>query len=356
MNVLSIVGIQAGCEEKGNVSSFIAQDAEIVIRSQGGDNEAESIVNEYGKFLFRMTPCGIFNQDAMNIISAGALLNLDTLTREIAEVEVKTEQKSENLFIDIRTNIVMPYHMEKGEYSIKECLFDKLSGLGVSAGDLLDDDVLSSRLDEITSAKGLTNKAELLKVCHYWKETFEQYIIDTLPIVRTAVESESFIVLQGNGGLLSDINWGLKPSFASTTASLLQGAGIAPNAVAKTFGVAKAEKEIDAVAMNYAAYIDGVTDIALTSLSSLDGEKELKICTGYMIEGEYYANLPEPSLAQKAKPIFESYPGWLCPTTDCTSFEELPENARSYILALEELLSVHITMIEVIPSQMIIRC
>ncbi len=355
MSVTAIVGVQRGNEGKGLITTFLSEDAEIIIRCQGGDKEAGCVVNEYGKFLLHMAPCGIFNPDAMNIIAPGVLLNLDALNSEFAEIEVKTGQSPENLFIDKRTNIVMPYQLAKGDESVKACLLDKVAGLGITAGDLLDDDVLKTRLTEVTNAKGINNFEELLMVCHYYKDRFAPYIIDTLPIVRYAVENDSPILLQGNGGLLSDINWGIDQMYGNSSAALCQGAGIAPKAITKTIGVAKAENNFDAIALDYACYIDGVTDVALTSLSSLDSEEELKICTGYMIEGEYYQNLPEAALARRAKPIYETFPGWLCPTLRCSSWEELPKNAQDYIKAIEEYANVHIAFIAVGQDQVIIR-
>ena len=113
----------------------------------------------------------------------------------------------------------------------------------------------------------------------------------------------------------------------------------------------------DAVAADFACYMNGVTDIALTKLDVLDTFPKIKVCTGYMIDGEYYSYLPETRLQERAKPIYETFDGWMTDTTKCRKWDELPENARTYILALEKMLNTHITYISVGPErdQLIIR-
>ena len=113
----------------------------------------------------------------------------------------------------------------------------------------------------------------------------------------------------------------------------------------------------DAVAADFACYMNGVTDIALTKLDVLDTFPKIKVCTGYMIDGEYYSHLPETRLQEKAKPIYETFDGWMTDTTKCREWDELPENAKAYVLALEKMLGVHITYISVGPErdQLIIR-
>ena len=114
---------------------------------------------------------------------------------------------------------------------------------------------------------------------------------------------------------------------------------------------------LDLVAADYACYMNGVTDLALTKLDVLDSFETIKVCTGYMIEGEYYSHLPDTLYQEKAKPIYEDFKGWLCDTSKCRTWEELPENARNYILEIEKRLNTHITYISVGPErdQLIVR-
>ena len=113
----------------------------------------------------------------------------------------------------------------------------------------------------------------------------------------------------------------------------------------------------DAVAADYACYMNGVTDVCLTKIDVLDTFEKIKVCTGYMIDGEHYSNLPDTSLQEKAKPIYTEFEGWMEDTTQCRTWESLPEKCRKYILEVEKLIGSPITLISVGPErdQLIIR-
>lgn len=103
--------------------------------------------------------------------------------------------------------------------------------------------------------------------------------------------------------------------------------------------------------------MNGVTDVCLTKVDVLDSFETLKVCTGYMINGEYYSYLPETRLQEQAKPIYEEFEGWMADTTGCRKWEDLPAKCQAFILKLEELIKAPITLISVGPErdQLIIR-
>ncbi len=423
MSVSCVVGLQWGDEGKGRVVDYLAQKADIVIRYQGGDNAGHTVVNEYGKFGLHILPSGIFNEETMNIVGAGTVVNFDRMHSEKEDIEKKIGRKLDNLFIDERAHIILPYHMaldgaEETKRSESEkigttkrgigpCYQDKAARAGIRACDLLDENTLTKRLSAILPKKnreleyyGLKTYTleELLEKCREWKNEFGLKIIDTVPVVREAVESNKNILLEGQLGIMRDNDWGIYPYSTSsnpTSSGACNGAGIPPRAINKVYGVAKAYSTsvgggpymtelfdedgeklrtiggeygvttgrprrcgwFDAVATDYAVYMNGVTDICLTKIDVLDSFKTIKVCTGYMIEGEYYSNLPETRLQEKAKPIYKEFEGWMEDTTKCRTWESLPEKCRSYILELEKLVNAHITLISVGPErdQLIIR-
>ncbi len=423
MSVSCVVGLQWGDEGKGRVVDYLAQTADIVIRYQGGDNAGHTVVNEYGKFGLHILPSGIFNEETMNIVGAGTVVNFDRMHSEKEDIEKKIGRKLDNLFIDERAHIILPYHMaldgaEETKRSDSEkigttkrgigpCYQDKAARSGIRACDLLDENTLTKRLSAILPKKnreleyyGLKTYTleELLEKCREWKNEFGLKIIDTVPVVREAVESNKNILLEGQLGIMRDNDWGIYPYSTSsnpTSSGACNGAGIPPRAIEKVYGVAKAYSTsvgggpymtelfdedgeklrtiggeygvttgrprrcgwFDAVATDYAVYMNGVTDICLTKIDVLDSFKTIKVCTGYMIEGEYYSNLPETRLQEKAKPIYKEFEGWMEDTTKCRTWESLPEKCRSYILELEKLVNAHITLISVGPErdQLIIR-
>ena len=423
MSVNAVVGVQWGDEGKGRIVDYLARDAQMVIRFQGGDNAGHTVINELGRFALHIIPSGVFNPETMNIVSAGTVVNFDTMAEEIDNIEKTAGRSVDNVFIDRRAHLIMPYHClldgaEEGRRSegqkigttkrgIGPCYSDKAARMGLRAGDLLDEDWLRTRIELLLPKKnrdleyyGLKTFTvdELMAKCASWKERFGSYIIDSMPVVRDAVESGRNILLEGQLGIMRDNDWGIYPYTTSSNPTVsggCNGAGIPPCCISKVVGVAKAYSTsvgggpymtelfdedgrklrdigheygvttgrprrcgwFDAVAADFACYMNGVTDIALTKLDVLDTFPKIKVCTGYMIDGEYYSYLPETRLQERAKPIYETFDGWMTDTTKCRKWDELPENARTYILALEKMLNTHITYISVGPErdQLIVR-
>ncbi len=423
MAVSCVVGLQWGDEGKGRIVDYLATDADIVIRYQGGDNAGHTVVNEYGKFGLHILPSGIFNPETMNIVGAGTVVNFDRMHSELAEIEPKLGRKVDNLFIDVRAHLILPYHMaldgaEEGKRAEKDkigttkrgigpCYQDKAARSGIRVGDLLNWDFLVKRLEANLSKKnreleyyGLPTYTleELLAKCEAWKAEFGAQIIDTTSVVRDAVQSGKKILLEGQLGIMRDNDWGIYPYSTSsnpTSSGACNGAGIPPRALEKVYGVAKAYSTsvgggpymtelfdadgeklrdigheygvttgrprrcgwFDAVATDYAVYMNGVTDVCLTKIDVLDSFEKIKVCTGYMIDGEYYSYLPDTALQEKAKPIYKEYDGWMTDTTACRTWESLPEKCRAYILDVEKLIGAPITLISVGPErdQLIIR-
>ena len=422
-NVNAVVGLQWGDEGKGRVVDYLAKDADLVIRYQGGDNAGHTVINDKGKFGLHIIPSGVFNPETMNIVSAGTVVNFDRMHEELENIKKVSGLEIDNLFIDERAHIIMPYHMaldgaEEGKRSDKEkigttkrgigpCYSDKASRMGIRAADILEPKRLEERLKLLLPKKnrdleyyGLPTVTleDMMALCAKWKEEFGRHIIDTVPVVRDAVESGKKILLEGQLGIMRDNDWGIYPYSTSsnpTAAGGCNGAGIPPRAINKVVGVAKAYSTsvgggpymtelfdadgdklrdighefgvttgrprrcgwFDAVAADYACYMNGVTDVALTKLDVLDTFPKIKVCTGYRIDGEYYTHLPETRLQERAKPVYEEFDGWMSDTTACRTWESLPEKAKEYILALEKLMNTHITYISVGPErdQLIIR-
>ncbi len=106
------------------------------------------------------------------------------------------------------------------------------------------------------------------------------------------------------------------------------------------------------VVVNYAARINGLTDLAITKLDVLGCLDTIKVCTAYDCDGVIYKTVPEhQTLFHHAKPIYTEMPGWKCDISDCRSFDELPQEAKDYILFLEELSGVRVSIITVGPDR-----
>lgn len=284
---------------------------------------------------------------------------------------------------------------------IGPCYEDKAARIGIRAGDLLNWDFLVKRLEHLLPKKnrelsyyGLETYTldYLLEKCHSWREEFGSRIVDTTAITREAVESDRKILLEGQLGIMRDNDWGIYPYSTSsnpTAAGACNGAGIPPRKISKVYGVLKAYSTsvgggpyvaelfdedgdklraiggeygvttgrprrcgwFDAVNADYAVYMNGVTDVALTKIDVLDTFKTIKVCTGYMIDGTSFSYMPDTLFQERAKPIYTEFDGWLADTTECRTWESLPEKCREYILALEDLIGAPITLISVGPER-----
>ena len=107
----AIVGINWGDEGKGKITDVLAQDADVVVRFQGGHNAGHTIINEHGRFALHMLPSGIFNPKTINVLGNGVALNIPAFIEEIENVK-KGGIKLPPLYVSDRAQIVMPYHLQ----------------------------------------------------------------------------------------------------------------------------------------------------------------------------------------------------------------------------------------------------
>jgi adenylosuccinate synthase len=212
MTVTAIVGAQWGDEGKGRIIDYLAQNADVVIRFQGGDNAGHTVINEYGKHALHLIPSGIFNPDTQNIIGSGCVVNPQALMEEMADLE-EAGVSLDNLWISTRAQMVMPYHRLLDELEeaargsdtigttkrgIGPAYADKAARSGLRLGDLLQPDWLESRLD---NALRTTNRKieifggepvdgqELYALLMDYKEKLAPRIVDTMPMTRSAIEN-----------------------------------------------------------------------------------------------------------------------------------------------------------------------
>jgi adenylosuccinate synthase len=271
MSVTVVVGAQWGDEGKGRVVDYLASQADMVIRFQGGDNAGHTVVNDYGRFALHLIPCGIFYSAVRCLLGAGTVVNLDTITQEAAELKAAAVN-TDNLWIDRRAHLIWPYHrlldgaeedrrkrevddgqeMGTTRRGIGPVYADKHAYNGIRAGDLLDPDLLRQRLELVTPLKnrqlgfyGLQQFTveELMDQAAAWRAQHGGRIVDTLPWVRDAVRSGQFVLLEGQLGVGRDVNWGIYPyttASSPTAGGACIGAGFPPGAITDVLGVVKA--------------------------------------------------------------------------------------------------------------------
>ncbi len=415
MTITAVVGAQWGDEGKGRVVDYLAQQADLVIRYQGGDNAGHTVVNDLGLFRLHLVPSGIFNPATRCIIGPGTVVHPPALLAEMAEVAA-AHVSLDNLWLSERSHVVMPYHrlldgLEEGarggaqigttKRGIGPAYADKAARHGIRLGDLLRPDYLRERLTLILPNKnrelahfGAAPLAleDVIGEALSWGEALAGRITDTLPMVQEAVRGCHEVLLEGQLGVMRDLDWGTYPYVTSSNplaAGAYLGAGLPPRAIDRIIGVVKAYctavgagpfptelhdetgarlREVgqefgattgrprrcgwfDGVAIAYAAWLNGFTGLAVTKLDVLDGLPELKICTGYRIRGEVSARVPDTCDMALAEPVYETWPGWQEPTREARTWDDLPKAARAYLHRMAELAGVPIQYISVGPER-----
>lgn len=416
-SVTAVVGAQWGDEGKGRIIDFLAQQADVVIRFQGGDNAGHTVINEYGKHALHLVPSGIFNPNTKNLIGSGCVVNPHTLLEEMCNLSAASV-RLDNLWISTRAQMLMPYHRQldaleeaaRGKDTIGTtkrgigpAYADKAARSGLRMGDLLQPDWLEARLDnalqtvnrklEILGGKKVDGR-QLFATCMEYRERLAARIIDTVPIVKQAIDAGEAILLEGQLGVMRDLDWGIYPYVTSSnpTASYASsGAGLPARAITRVIGVVKAYSTavgdgpfpvelhdevgerlrseggefgattgrprrcgwFDGVAIRYASWLNGMTGLAITKLDVLDGFDSIRLCIGYELpDGQIVTEtMPDTPLLYQVKPIYEEWAGWRTRTSDCRAWSDLPEKAKAYVSRISELAGVKVDYISVGPER-----
>ncbi|MFA5513324.1 MAG: adenylosuccinate synthase [Sphaerochaetaceae bacterium] len=416
MSVTAIVGSQWGDEGKGRIVDYLAQSSDVVIRFQGGDNAGHTIINDKGKFALHIIPSGIFNPKTTCLIGAGTVVNFETLESELKTITSK-DVVVNNLFVDRRAHVIFPFHcmldgaeedFKKGKWAvgttkrgIGPCYSDKASRVGIRAQEILNPERLKERLEMLIPQKnrqlayyGLPEikLQEMLDLGAKWRTLFGSIIVDTVPIIKEAVKTGKDILLEGQLGIMRDLDWGIYPYTTSSNPSAggaCSGSGISPRYIDEIVGVIKVYstsvgggpfptelfdedgkklqeigKEfgattgrprrcgwLDIVASSYSCWVNGLSSLAVTKLDVLDTFKTIKICTAYEIEGKIVTDLPDTDAQENARPIYEEIEGWLCDTSNCRQWDDLPPKAQYFITRISDLLETPIKFISVGPER-----
>ena len=125
MSISVLVGAQWGDEGKGKMVDYFAEQSDLIVRFQGGDNAGHTVINDYGVFKFHLIPCGIFNKNCQCLIGTGVVVNPDVLLEEMQQL---TEAKVtlSGLKISAKAHILMPYHQKLDE------LMEASGGIGTT--------------------------------------------------------------------------------------------------------------------------------------------------------------------------------------------------------------------------------
>lgn len=409
-----VVGTQWGDEGKGKITNYLSQQADMVVRYQGGDNAGHSIQFDGTKYALHVIPSGVFHAHIRNVLGNGVVLNPKTFVEEVTHLK-QQGFACDNLYISDRAHVIFDYHkvldglqeVALGERKIGTTkkgigptYTDKVSRSGTRVGDFVSDDfetmyktALRQKNAEIIRLGG-----EPLSIEESYQEyqaladVIRPYVVDTVVMINEAVKQNQKILFEGAQGALLDIDFGTYPYVTSSNPSgggVCVGSGIGPTAIQDVIGIAKAyatrvgsgafptefeddiAKQIretaheygtttkrprrigwlDAVVLKYSTMINGLTGISLMLLDVLSGIETLKVCTAYELNGKKVESIPSRiSDFEACKPVYETLPGWSEDLSQIKTYEELPENAKGYIAFIEKITGVPVVMVSVGPD------
>jgi adenylosuccinate synthase len=267
MSVCAVVGANWGDEGKGKITDFLAGQADIVVRFQGGNNAGHTIINDCGKFALHLLPSGVFYPSVINVLGPGVALNIPAFLQERAEL-LKRGIPAPTLYVSERAQVVLPLHILFDRYEeerlgaasfgstrsgIAPFYADKYAKIGLQAGELRDAARLKRRLERILPAKNLlltslygqqpVELEALLEELLQQGEAIRPYLCDTTALLHDAMAAGKRILLEGQLGALRDPDHGIYPF--STSSSPLAGfatvgAGLPPTAIKQVVAVVKA--------------------------------------------------------------------------------------------------------------------
>ena len=262
-----IVGSQWGDEGKGKIIDIIASRADVVVRSQGGNNAGHTVVNDGQTYKLHLIPSGILYKNTLCLIGAGVVLDPKDLLSEIDNLSPRGVS-FDNLKIDPRAHVVMPWHITLDGLSEKfrgnsdigttkrgigPCYMDKYERCGIRVYDLVHPEVFAEKvrmtgklknkiITEVYGGEPHDIEAIIKEYTEYGKR-LAKYVDDVSVIVYEAAKANKTIMFEGAQATLLDIDFGTYPYVTSShplSAGVCVGTGVGPMIISNIIGVAKA--------------------------------------------------------------------------------------------------------------------
>ena len=266
--VTAVVGANWGDEGKGKITDMLAEQADIVIRFQGGANAGHTIINDYGRFALHTLPSGVFYDHTTSIIGNGVALDIPKLFKEIKNIE-EGGVPTPKILVSDRAQMVMPYHVLLDSYEeerlagasfgstksgIAPFYSDKYAKIGFQVSELFDDEeslrakierviVQKNTLLEHLYHKPLLTVDEVYNTLMEYKEMVEPYVCDVSAYLYDALKEGKNVLLEGQLGSMKDPDHGIYPMVTSSSTLAgygAIGAGIPPYEIKRVVTVCKA--------------------------------------------------------------------------------------------------------------------
>lgn len=293
--VKAVVGANWGDEGKGKITDMLAENADIIVRFQGGANAGHTIVNQYGKFALHTLPSGVFYEHTTSVIGNGVALNIPVLFHEIKSITDRNVP-APKLLVSDRAQMVMPYHILLDEYEeerlggrsfgstksgIAPFYSDKYAKTGFQVSELFAPEELREKVERTCETKNvllehlyhkpLLKAEELFDTLMEYREMIAPYVCDISLYLDRAQKEGKTILLEGQLGTLKDPDHGIYPMVTSSSTLAAYGAigaGIAPYDIQQIITVCKAYSS----AVGAGAFVSEIFDAEADELRRRGGD------------------------------------------------------------------------------------
>jgi len=270
MSTLVVVGSQWGDEGKGKITDLLSEEADIIVRYQGGCNAGHTVVVGDKQFIFHLIPSGILHPGKRCLIGNGVVVDPESLLQEMENLRKEGVEIDGKLFIDPKTHIVLPYHKTLDELKerkrgkdklgttkrgIGPAYIDKIARTGIRMVDLIDEKSLSKKLEINWKEKNeifnklygfkMSNqeKINLIKKYQEYGQLLKKYLMDVSLYLNQAIKEDKKILFEGAQGTLLDVDHGTFPYVTSShpiAGGACVGTGVGPTKIDKVIGITKA--------------------------------------------------------------------------------------------------------------------
>ncbi len=418
MGNVVVVGAQWGDEGKGKIVDWLSEQADVVVRFQGGHNAGHTLVIGGVVYKLSLLPSGIVRPGKLSVIGNGVVVDPWHFVEEVAKLQGQgVAITRDNLRIAENATLILPLHRELDHFresansgmkigttkrGIGPAYEDKVGRRAIRVMDLADPASLAPKIERLLAhhnalRRGLgideVDGGKLLDELKAVAPAVLPYVDSVWQLLDRERRAGRRILFEGAQGALLDVDHGTYPYVTSSNivaAQAATGSGLGPSAVGYVLGIAKAYttrvgegpfptelfddigerigergKEFgtvtgrkrrcgwfDAVLVRQTIRTSGIDGIAFTKLDVLDGFDELKICTGYLLDGATIDHLPASAAEQaRVTPIYETIEGWSESTAGARSWADLPAQAIKYVRRVEELVGAPVTVLSTSPER-----
>ena len=413
-----VVGAQWGDEGKGKIVDWLSEQADIVVRFQGGHNAGHTLVIDGVTYKLALLPSGVVRGGKLSVIGNGVVVDPWHLVDEIERIKAQgVEVSPASLRIADNATLILPLHRELDHFretanaglkigttkrGIGPAYEDKVGRRAIRVVDLADIDALPAKIERVLThhnalRRGLgieeVNAEALLAELTAIAPKILPFADTVWSLLDDQRRAGKRILFEGAQGALLDVDHGTYPFVTSSNivaAQAATGSGLGPGAIGYVLGIAKAYTTrvgegpfptelhdkigetigargrefgvntgrkrrcgwFDAVLVRQTVRSSGIHGIALTMLDILDGFEEIRVCTGYKLDGQSIDHLPASQAAQaRVEPIYETIPGWSETTAGARSWADLPAQAIKYVRRVEELVGCPIALLSTSPER-----